>query len=123
MLGTARLVSFLVVAETLVALLCPPQGNTNPRARSPMTTVADTFPLNLIAQIAPAGANLLTFGDTDHDGRNEVILSWLDDNSYCCFYRIVEEQGNNVYSEEYRSGSDLFPFATGDLDLTAYETH
>ena len=116
MLRACRPLIPLVVAETLVALLCPPQANTNPRARGPMNAVAVTFPFNEIAQIAPAGANILTFGDTDHDGRNEVILSWLDDNSYCCFYRILEEQGSNVYSEEYRSGYDLFPFSTGDLD-------
>jgi len=81
-----------------------------------MIAVADTFPLTQIAQIPPAGADQLAFGDTDHDGRNEVVLSWLDVNSFCCFYRILEEQGNNVYSEEYRSDSDLFPQATGDLD-------
>jgi hypothetical protein len=71
------------------------------------------LPLDLIAQISPTNYNEVVFGDTDHDGHNEVII-YIEQN-YNFFYRILEEQGDNVYTDEY-TGVSLIPYATGDLD-------
>jgi len=77
-------------------------------------TCALTPNLVEVAQLSPADLERLVFGDTDHDGHNEVLLAWHDQ-SYTFFYSIYEEQGNNVYTEEYR-GAESFPLATADLD-------
>jgi hypothetical protein len=77
------------------------------------TTTQNTFPLNQVAQIYPAAYNLLAFGDTDHDGRYEVVLATQD--SFVFNYRILEEQGSNIYHEEY-VGPYMLPYAVGDLD-------
>ena len=61
----------------------------------------------------------MTFGDTDHDAKNEVIVYWRDE-AWNFSYRILEEQGNNVYALEYL-GADLVPYATGDLDQDGKE--
>jgi hypothetical protein len=71
------------------------------------------FPLNRVAETYPCLYQQATFGDTDHDGRNEVIVYVNDNNHF--HYRILEEQGNNVYSDEY-SGAALLPYAVSDLD-------
>ena len=75
-------------------------------------TAPDSFPLELIAEIEVGHSGAVAFGDTDHDGLNEVIISA---GPGCGNYRILEEQGNNVYTVEY-TGACLLPFATGDLD-------
>src|SRR5262245_39509124 len=68
-----------------------------------------------IARLPPADLLELTFGDTDHDGRNEVFSVWRDAN-FIFSYRIYEEQGGNLYTEEYR-GAPSRPRAIGDLDM------
>jgi hypothetical protein len=71
------------------------------------------LPLEIVAQIYPCLYQQIAFGDTDHDGHNEAILYVNDDSTF--HYRILEEEGNDVYSDEY-SGDSLVPYATGDLD-------
>jgi hypothetical protein len=57
------------------------------------------------AQLAAAPGRALCFGDTDHDGKGEVID----------YFHIFEAQGGTVYAA---TPVDLgvYPFATGDLD-------
>lgn len=66
-----------------------------------------------IALIYPIGYGYVAFGDSDHDLKNEAII-YVNDN-YTYHYRILEEQGGNVYSDEY-SGPELIPYAVGDFD-------
>ena len=70
----------------------------------------DSFDLQVLTEIEGAPEATLAFGDTDHDGRNEIIKIAAP-----CSYRIFEEQGNGVYALQY-SGPCLYPMATGDLD-------
>ncbi len=67
-----------------------------------------------IALLYPTGWNTIAFGDTDHDERNEAVFYWRDPN-WEWHYVILEEQGSNVYSQEY-VGPQLIPWAIGDLD-------
>jgi hypothetical protein len=53
----------------------------------PRESARDT--LIQIAQIYPNIFDAMTFGDTDHDGRNEVLL-YVNDN-FTYHYRILEE--------------------------------
>jgi type IX secretion system substrate protein len=69
--------------------------------------------LKLLAKVYAALDDALTFGDTDHDGRNEVILAVNLNGDFT--FRILEEQGNNIYTEE-QVGPYMDPFAAGDLD-------
>ncbi len=72
-----------------------------------------SWTLDTVAEIYPELYQQISFGDTDHDGRNEAFLYVNDNGTF--HYRILEEQGGNVYSDEY-SGASLIPYATGDLD-------
>ncbi|NOT34260.1 MAG: T9SS type A sorting domain-containing protein [Candidatus Eisenbacteria bacterium] len=89
-------------------LICAPYASIR---HEPITQAA--FPLDRIAEAFPCLYQQATFGDTDHDGRNEVIV-YVNDN-FTYHYRILEAQGNNVYADEY-SGDPLLPYAVGDLD-------
>lgn len=57
---------------------------------------------------------MLAFGDTDHDGRYEVISDWRDAN-FEFSYRIYELQDDKRYTEVYRGGESHI-HAVGDLD-------
>ena len=67
-----------------------------------------------VAQLYPMGGQSIAFGDTDHDGRFEAVFYWRDQN-WEWHYVILEEQGSNIYTEEY-IGAQLAPYAIGDLD-------
>jgi hypothetical protein len=74
----------------------------------PVTATAafpESLHIELTAQLTPAPYKILCFGDTDHDGKGEVM----------CRFHIFEAQGGTVYT-----GDDLllnvYPYATGDLD-------
>ena len=71
--------------------------------------------LGWIADIPPTLNHALAFGDTDHDGRNEVVLSSCEDATQG-YYVILEAVSENVYVREYVSSSSLIPYAVGDLD-------
>jgi hypothetical protein len=64
--------------------------------------------------LPPAGYGLLVFGDSDHDSRNEVVLTWRDEN-FNFSYRIHERQDDESYPEVHR-GVNLYPLAMGDPD-------
>lgn len=70
-------------------------------------------PLNIIAELPPVLFDVIAFGDTDHDGHNEVIFYVNDDLVFK--YWIMEEQGGNLYTLECE-GPSLLPYTTGDLD-------
>lgn len=70
-------------------------------------------PLHIVAELPPVLYNQIAFGDTDHDGRNEIVFYVNDDLVFK--YWIMEEQGSNTYTLEYE-GPPLVPYATGDLD-------
>lgn len=80
----------------------------------PMAQAIADFTIVEVAQLSPADVNRLVFGDTDHDGRYEVICAWRDE-SFNFYYLIQEEQSVNNYIETYR-GAPSFPLAAGDLD-------
>jgi len=77
-------------------------------------SVSGAFSLVEIAQISPTGYNQLVFGDSDHDGKNEVFVYWRDQ-SFNFTYRIHEEQGSNMYTMEF-IGPDCIPLVLGDVD-------
>ena len=70
--------------------------------------------LQVVAEIHQAAWQTAVFGDTDHDGKNEVILCWPDSGGVSRYW-ILEEQEDNEYSIELVGGR-LIPFAAGDLD-------
>jgi hypothetical protein len=86
-----------------------------PRVQKPGAHVAweSCDSIRTIAQVYPSMNAAFTFGDTDHDGRNEFIAA-VDSNYY--HLRIVEDQGNNHYVDEY-VGPYIDPYAAGDFDL------
>jgi hypothetical protein len=71
--------------------------------------------LEQVALLPPVGGRI-TFGDTDHDGFNEVILASWNEESLCCYYHIFEEQGGNTCSLEFVSPMQFYPALTCDLD-------
>ena len=71
----------------------------------------DTFPLTLLANVEYSYGYGIAFGDTDHDGANEVAFTGGSQS-----YRIWEHQGNNTYTLEASGTSDLVTYAMGDLD-------
>jgi hypothetical protein len=107
-----------VSAQTLAdAGICDPESLKVAEEGLPAIRVfpcQDTLALLQVAELPPANGNALVFGDTDQDGRNEVILEWRDDN-FALSYQILEEQGGNVYLQVYQ-GPPLLPAASGDLD-------
>jgi len=94
-----------------VRTFAPPGWRALP-AKPLATASADS--LQVIAQIYAIIDHAMTFGDTDHDGLNEVIMAVFDPQAPFS-YRILEEQGNNTYHEEY-VGPYMDPYAVGDLD-------
>jgi hypothetical protein len=84
-----------------------------PKAAQPLV-LSSQDTLVQVAQLYPTAWRAMAFGDTDHDGRNEAVFYWQGP-SFDWHYVILEEQGNNVYSQEY-VGADLIPWAIGDLD-------
>ena len=68
--------------------------------------------MQLLTQLYSTVNGILTFGDTDHDGFNEVIMAV---NFGDPDYRILEEQGNNTYVEVF-VGPYFDPYAAGDFD-------
>jgi hypothetical protein len=76
---------------------------------------ASAVTMTEIARLPPAGLLELAFGDSDHDGKNEVFSLWRDA-KFNFYYWICEHQGDNVYTEVYR-GAHSFPRAVGDLDM------
>lgn len=67
-----------------------------------------------IAALYPMGRQTIAFGDTDHDGSYEAAFRWRDSN-WEWHYAILEEQGGNVYTQEY-AGADLLPYGIADMD-------
>jgi hypothetical protein len=67
----------------------------------------------LVAAIDPTLFGQMAFGDSDHDGWNEVFLYIREGNDF--FHRVLEEQGGNVY-EIVHDGPRLLPYVVGDLD-------
>jgi len=68
--------------------------------------------MRVIAEFEGAKGQTVAIGDTDYDGRNEVIILAV---SLPCNFTIYEDQGGGAYSLEY-TGPCLHPYATGDLD-------
>jgi hypothetical protein len=85
----------------------------------PMNTVTvpsvvaegDTFPLTLIGSVEFSESGTIAFGDTDHDGANEIALTGLAHTN-----RIWEHQGDNNYSFASSVGSNFSTYAVGDVD-------
>jgi len=53
-------------------------------------TITSSDSLQVVAQIYPIIDHAMTFGDTDHDGLNEVIMAVFDPEAPFS-YRILEE--------------------------------
>lgn len=81
---------------------------------APGAATSTTIELAQLAELPPAGGGLLVFGDSDHDGRIEVVLMWRDAN-FNFSYRIHERQDDESYPEVHR-GVFLYPLAMGDPD-------
>jgi len=78
---------------------------------SPTTAPSDTFPLDLLFTFEPGYSEEFAFGDTDHDGANELIFTGLANT-----FRIWEHQGGNFYVLQSSGASDFATYATDDLD-------
>ena len=72
-----------------------------------------TFSLTQVSELPLALFESLAFGDTDHDAQGEAVL--YNGGSGDFHFRVLEEQGNDVYTEEY-AGPSLIPYAVSDLD-------
>jgi hypothetical protein len=95
-----------------------PEGVVRYQAGPPGTTAgrddaSRDLSFQTIAQIYPVAAAGTAFGDTDHDLNNEIFMYVNDTYSY--HYRILENQGDNTYTDEY-SGDELIPYGVGDFD-------
>lgn len=82
-----------------------------PQLHSTLATREIDF--QIVAQIHPFSYGSITFGDSDHDAKTDAFI-YVND-TYTYHYRIIEEQGDNIYTDEY-SGPELIPYATGDFD-------
>jgi hypothetical protein len=116
---------FKSIILALVAYLCvdmagaydrsvlPVPMHVTSSAKSGIEVVAelDTFPLGLLADLEFSFSGEIAFGDTDHDGANELAFTGGSNS-----YRIWEHQGGNIYSLEASGGSNLHVYAIGDLD-------
>jgi hypothetical protein len=89
----------------------PIYGPTHTIAATTVAAEGDTFPLAMIGSVEYSEAYTIAFGDTDHDGANELALTNL-----AYFYRIWEHQGDNVYTLVASGTSDSYTYAMGDLD-------
>jgi len=123
-----RAVADLVV--TLILGMCDPNGaragtgcqplpgsdwRREPRSSLPVLfTSQDSIQLVEVGQLPGALDFELAFGDTDHDGRGEVVR-FNKDPSGLFHYYLHEHQGSNGYSLEL-TGDFLVPYAIGDLD-------
>ncbi|HZL86288.1 MAG TPA: T9SS type A sorting domain-containing protein [Candidatus Krumholzibacteria bacterium] len=72
----------------------------------------DSFEVDLIAEL-DWGIDKVAFGDSDHDGWNEIILAKIA--SSLCSFQVFEVGSDDTYSLEY-SGVCLVPQAVADLD-------
>ncbi len=80
-----------------------------------LVTSGATCPLGpLVASIDPTLFGKMAFGDSDNDGRNEVVLYVNDEG--VLHYRFLEEQGANSYVS-VQDGPSLLPYVVGDLDM------
>lgn len=113
------------IALVVLPCLCASSGRADERTVLPVpihtlrkasaapvvVAMGDTFPLALLANLAFSHAGGMAFGDTDHDGANELAFTGGSNS-----YRIWEHRGDNVYSLEASGTSDLLTYAIGDLD-------
>ena len=87
----------------------------HPSGRTPLNSLGvamgDSFPLNHLANVEASYGGEIAFGDTDHDGANEVVLTGLANT-----YRIWEHQGSNAYTLQDSGTSVLSVYAIGDVD-------
>jgi len=81
---------------------CTPKSPTIGSRPHPLQ-VMGSYPIQPIAGLPNANGHFMTFGDTDHDALNEVILWWKEflNPGTELHYRILEGQGGNVYASEY----------------------
>jgi VCBS repeat protein len=118
MLSTALLLAWSPTSSLPWVALpdCTPKSPTI-YSRPHFLQVVGSYPIQPIAGLPNVNGHFMTFGDTDHDALNEVILWWKEflNPGTELHYRILEEQGGNVYASEY-IGPNLIPYATGDLD-------
>ena len=98
-------------------------GATEPRAAAgskltlPPSSSSDS--LVQIGEFYPVLWEFAALGDTDHDYRNEIVVAVNDDLEYT--YRVLENQGNDVYVETYHSTDYLIPSAIADLNSNGRE--
>jgi hypothetical protein len=103
-----------VRADDLTVLPVPRLEPVKVDVFSPRVAVAaeDTFPLTLLTNLEHSRAHTVAFGDTDHDGANELVFTGLSNS-----YRIWEHQGSNAYALVASGMSGIFyTYAVGDID-------
>jgi len=74
-----------------------------------------TLEMKTLAQLQVNNSFTVAIGDTDHDGRMEVIVTDRNANFTDFFYRIYEHIGNDQYVVQYE-GEPLEPYWVADLD-------
>jgi len=73
--------------------------------------------LRFLGFLPPAAAGQAAFGDTDHDGADELLVNVNDPEIGVGFtVRILEHQPDNIYQETVRWQSFFLPYETCDLD-------
>jgi VCBS repeat protein len=95
-----------------VRMLGPDSVEGHGQRSSKQPPLASSDSMQLLTQLYSTVNLTLAFGDTDHDGFNEVIMAVTFGDFT---YRILEEQGNNAYVEEF-VGPYVNPYASGDFD-------
>lgn len=112
-----RKAATMVVTSALASTLCWKTQDSSCRGEDRRNGTGSaagwSVDVNLIARLSPNDL-YLAFGDSDHDGRQEVFFRWVDSN-YVASYRIHELQAPGVFTEEYR-GANLVAQAVADLD-------
>lgn len=104
----------LILSGIATVSVASDSGRDAGQPRQPLPS-GGTFPLEIVTTLPGFAGTFPVVGDTDHDGRREIVTSLPDAQGGCCFYSIFEHLGANSYSLEY-SGAELAPTGVDDLD-------
>lgn len=80
----------------------------------PQRTASALDSLQVIGQFEEVPSNLAVFGDSDHDGTNEIIITKVSP-SFSSFVRILEFEGNGHFEPVF-DGPGITALAIGDAD-------
>jgi hypothetical protein len=110
---TKRLINFsLIISCVCASILILTINQSTGFAR--IKTRGYNWQFNALADIAPGGP--LSFGDTDHDGRNEIMFETRNEQWGTVHWKIMEYRGGNNYEEVHKEYVGFLPWVIDDID-------